>query len=102
MPEGLFDQASRLPGVGEIVGGERSEKRRVLDAADSLRRNEQELRRSADVFQNRESARQIDFGARLRVAMLALVRHASLVNDLPKHIWIRRLCRGVAGHQSDE
>ena len=44
----------------------------------------------------------LTIGARLRVAMLLLVRHAFTVHDLPKHIWIGRLRRGAMGPQSDE
>src|SRR5580704_18400017 len=98
----LFDKTPRLPGISEVVVGEWRKERRVLDAAYLRRRNEQKLSRSADVFEHRESACQIDDGAWLRVAMLLLVWHALTVNDLPKHVWIGRLCGGAMGPQSDE
>jgi hypothetical protein len=65
-------------------------------------RNEQKLRRSFDVFQHRESACQIDYGTRRRIAMLLLVRDTLIVHDLPERVRIGRLCRGIAGQRPDQ
>jgi hypothetical protein len=88
VPERLFDKTPRLPGFSKVVAGKRRKKRGVLDAADLRRWDEQKLRRAGDVFEHRESAGEIDFGARFWIAVLLLVRHALTVHDLPKHIRI--------------
>ena len=47
------------------------------------------------------SAGRFDFGAWLRIAVLLLVRDALIVDNLPKHVRIGRLCGGVAAQQTD-
>ena len=88
VPKRFFYKTPHLPGVGKVVASKWRQQRTVFDATYQRGRNEQKLRRAFDIFQYCVSAGEIDFGARLRIAVLLLVRDALIVDNLPKHIWI--------------
>jgi hypothetical protein len=56
MARALLDEMPRLPRIIPVIGRAGREQRRVLDAGDSRRRDQQELRVPLDVFQYRVSA----------------------------------------------
>ncbi len=89
-PEGMFDQAARLPRCCEVIDCAGREDRAAFNAADLFCRYQQKLRRSVDVFEDCNSSidapPQIDLGARPRITMLLFVRPASTVHDVLQRV----------------
>src|ERR1700722_17151624 len=84
----LIDIAARLPRIFPVVGRIGRQDRGVFDPGDAIRWHDEELRRAAPILQHDVLAGEIDLHAWLRLAILALVRHALLADDLPQGVWV--------------
>jgi len=102
----LLDKVPCGPCRSEVIHRAVRVQRRAFDSRNPCARNQQVLVRAIAVFEYRTAMRfaipEIDRDAWRRIAMLLLIRHAALVNNLPKRIGIAMPAAGKrSGTHSD-